>query len=53
MYTVGLCYFASSGPGLDPPNPDGSVAEVGLVKPAFGPRWLALVEEDFSQAPGE
>ena len=43
MYTVGLCYFHSRGPGLDPPNPDGSIFEVGRKKPDFGPIWLALV----------
>lgn len=45
MCTVGLCYFPSWGPGLDPPNPDGSVFEVGHEKPDYGPRWLALVGE--------
>ncbi|KAJ6023533.1 uncharacterized protein N7446_013898 [Penicillium canescens] len=49
MCTVGLCYFPSRGPGLDPPNPDGSVPEVGHEKPDLGPRWLALV----GQLPGE
>lgn len=52
IYTVGLCYFPSRGPGLDPPNPDGSVFEAGHEKPDFGDlglRWLALV----GQLPGE
>ena len=49
MYTVGLCYFPSRGPGLDPPNPDGSVFEVRHEKPDLGRRWLALVGE----LPGE
>ncbi|KAJ5804628.1 uncharacterized protein N7518_000931 [Penicillium psychrosexuale] len=43
MYTVGLCYFPTMGPGHDPPNPDGSIFEVGHKKPDFGPIWLALV----------
>jgi hypothetical protein len=49
MHTVGLCYFPSRGPGLDPPNPDGSVFEGEHEKPDLGRRLLALV----GQVPGE
>ncbi|KAJ5457869.1 hypothetical protein N7475_009257 [Penicillium sp. IBT 31633x] len=48
MYSVGLCYFPSRGPGLDPPNPDGSAWDAKLEKPDFRPRWLALVVEKLS-----